>query len=140
MDYGTGAVMAVPAHDSRDFEFAKQYHLPIQTVITATQDRFIEQEMKAAYTGTGYLVHSGEFTGLTTEEAKLAIKEYLIAHSKGYPKIHYRLRDWEYLAKDIGELRSLSFTANAAVPSLCLEKTYLSSYPIRLISRKSSLL
>jgi leucyl-tRNA synthetase len=93
MDYGTGAVMAVPAHDSRDFEFAQRYCLPIQVVITENGDA-ISADLKKAYTGTGYLVNSGLFTGLTTEAAKPAIKDYLVKHSKGYPKVHYRLRDW----------------------------------------------
>jgi leucyl-tRNA synthetase len=93
MDYGTGAVMAVPAHDTRDFEFAKQYQLPIQSVI-APQEGVIPHYTQAAYTKKGPLINSGPFTGLNNTAALAAITEYLLQNEIGYPKTYYRLRDW----------------------------------------------
>src|SRR6266849_3096662 len=93
MEYGTGAVMAVPGHDERDFEFATQYGLPIVRVIaesTAEPDASIEQ----AYLGPGVLVRSGEFSGTDSESAKSAIIEWLRARGLGQPRVHYRLHDW----------------------------------------------
>jgi leucyl-tRNA synthetase len=80
MDYGTGAIMAVPAHDERDQEFAQTFDLPIRTVID-------ESDM---------LVDSGEFTGMPAEEAKAAIVAWLRTHGKGAPAVSYRLRDWSF--------------------------------------------
>ncbi len=81
MDYGTGAVMCVPAHDERDLEFAEKYQLPVHTVI-ASKD---EQE---------YLINSGEMNGLSTEQAKIKITEKLIANKQGEFSTNFRLRDW----------------------------------------------
>ena len=93
MQYGTGAVMAVPAHDQRDFEFALKYNLPAQCVITA--DGAVPQEASAAaFTGEGLLVNSGQFDGLTSAEASKAIAAYLETNETGRPTVHYRLRDW----------------------------------------------
>ena len=89
MDYGTGAVMAVPAHDQRDYEFAKKYTLPINQVIEGE-----EMPEDAAFTEAGTLVNSGEFTGLESTQAKDAITTWLDKHSKGKKVITYRLRDW----------------------------------------------
>ena len=90
--YGTGCVMAVPAHDSRDFAFAKKYNLPINMVITNKENNVdITNE---AYTEEGILINSGEFNGLTTKEAKQKITEKLKELSKGDFKVTYRLRDW----------------------------------------------
>jgi leucyl-tRNA synthetase len=85
MEYGTGAVMAVPAHDQRDFEFATRYQLPIRIVITPPAD----WKMDAAWTGAGKMVSSGEFDGLDNEKAKS-----LITAKAGAPTVSYRLRDW----------------------------------------------
>ncbi|WP_372879623.1 leucine--tRNA ligase [Spongiibacter marinus] len=90
MDYGTGAVMAVPAHDQRDFEFAQKYQLPIQQVIAA-DDIDLSQ---AAATEKGPLINSGEFDGLNFEEAFSAIADKLTALGKGRVTTNYRLRDW----------------------------------------------
>jgi leucyl-tRNA synthetase len=93
MDYGTGAVMAVPAHDERDFAFAQRYQLPIRPVIqpiAASQQNYTQ----SAYTEAGILIHSGLFTGLSSEEAKRAITQHLVAIGKGAIKTQYRLRDW----------------------------------------------
>ena len=90
MDYGTGAVMAVPAHDQRDFEFAQKYQLPIQQVIAA-DDIDLSQ---AAATEKGPLINSGEFDGLNFDEAFTAIADKLTALGKGSVTTNYRLRDW----------------------------------------------
>ena len=87
--YGTGAIMAVPAHDERDHEFAQQFNLPIVPVVES------EEEVEgAAYTGPGRLVSSGQFYGLPSDEAKTAITAWLGEQGKGRPTVTYRLRDW----------------------------------------------
>ncbi|GBO56323.1 leucyl-tRNA synthetase [Pseudanabaena sp. lw0831] len=91
-EYGTGAVMGVPAHDVRDFAFAKQYNLPIQTVINAPNAT--GEELKAAYTESGTMVNSGEFDGLDSVTAKTKIIELAESKQWGTAKITYRLRDW----------------------------------------------
>ncbi|MBD2480970.1 leucine--tRNA ligase [Planktothrix sp. FACHB-1365] len=96
-EYGTGAVMGVPAHDTRDFQFATQYDLPIKQVIVpddADNDNEENDQVKMAYTGTGILVESCNFSGEHSEHAKQAIINY--AEDEGYGKgiIQYRLRDW----------------------------------------------
>ena len=90
MDYGSGAVMAVPAHDERDFLFAKTHHLPMEYVIRADHEMSQDQ----AYTGAGTLINSGEFNGLSSSDAKMRITEWLTQHNKGELKTHYKLRDW----------------------------------------------
>ncbi len=139
MDYGTGAVMSVPAHDQRDFDFAKQYQLPIKVVVrsqheptvastsAATSTSAISESPSAvkstastkpasplentqtlkesrtlkethpsdeAYTGPGWLINSGEFTGLSSEEAKAKIVDWLAHKGLGQAKVQFRLRDW----------------------------------------------
>ena len=93
MDYGSGAVMAVPAHDQRDYEFAKKYNLPIQQVIAPQNGEAIDLE-NAAFTEKGVLVNSGEYDGLDFNAAFDAIAETLQAAKKGQVKVNYRLRDW----------------------------------------------
>lgn len=93
-DYGTGAVMGVPAHDSRDFEFAKKYHLPIKQVIAPVDDKIIFDFTQGAYTEKGNLIHSGSFTGMNFEESFTAIVEALTLHNLGERQTHWRLRDW----------------------------------------------
>ncbi|OPF50710.1 leucine--tRNA ligase [Clostridium baratii] len=88
--YGTGAVMAVPAHDERDFAFATKFNLPINRVI-APKDG---SETELPYCEHGVLVNSGEFDGLTTKEAKVKIVEKLAETKEGSQKVNYRLRDW----------------------------------------------
>ncbi len=83
--YGTGAVMGVPAHDDRDFAFAKKYNLPIKRVIEGGELPFTEY---------GILVDSGKFSGMKSEEAKKAITQELQSEGKGSLKTNYRLRDW----------------------------------------------
>ncbi len=90
MQYGSGAVMAVPAHDQRDFEFAAQYSLPIKEVIQSTEPK----NAKSAMTDSGVLIHSGQFDGLTTPEALKSITQYLETHDAGKACVNYRIRDW----------------------------------------------
>lgn len=94
-DYGTGAVMGVPAHDERDFDFAKKYNLPINQVIKPNVDNFDDNsEMSAAYVESGIMINSGEFNGLSNEEGKKKITEWAENNSVGNAKVQYRLRDW----------------------------------------------
>lgn len=94
MEYGTGAVMAVPAHDQRDFEFAREYGLPIKVVIQPEGENLKPETMKEAWEGPGTLVNSGPFDGMHNEQAKDAITRDLEAKGLGNQKISYRLRDW----------------------------------------------
>ncbi len=95
MDYGSGAVMAVPGHDQRDWEFAQAYNIPIKQVIEAKKNSELECDItQAAFTEKGVLMNSGEFDGLTSEDAFDAIAEWLSKNQCGRKKINYRLRDW----------------------------------------------
>jgi leucyl-tRNA synthetase len=95
MDYGTGAVMAVPAHDTRDFAFARQYDIPIKRVIQPIGEGFVpEEEMAEAYTEDGVLVQSGSFDGMSNREALVKIGGYLEERNVGGATVSYRLRDW----------------------------------------------
>ena len=93
-DYGTGAVMGVPAHDKRDFAFANQYNLPITTVVVEPGQAAASAELDEAFTGLGELINSGDFDGLQGEKAKAAIIEAAEQRGVGAAKITYRLRDW----------------------------------------------
>ncbi len=93
-EYGTGAVMAVPAHDQRDFEFARKYDLPMQVVIQPQGDALDPATMSAAWTEAGALVNSGTFDGLANEDAKQRIADDLETTGNGRRTINYRLRDW----------------------------------------------
>ncbi len=92
-DYGTGALMSVPAHDKRDHEFARKYRLPIKQVIAAADGRELDVQ-EQAFTEKGTLVSSGSYSGLTSDEAFDAIAAYLEANGIGKRKVNYRLRDW----------------------------------------------
>lgn len=98
MSYGSGALMAVPAHDERDFEFANKYHLPITQVINAkgaNDSDFDDKNWQDWYANKdGILVNSAEFDGLDTAAATQAIIDKLQANTQGEPKIQFRLRDW----------------------------------------------
>ncbi|RMH50048.1 MAG: leucine--tRNA ligase [Zetaproteobacteria bacterium] len=91
--YGTGAVMSVPAHDTRDFAFARAYGLPIRQVI-APGDGSVWDIENAAFVEEGVLINSGPFDGLESAEAKRAITEALQREGRGEAEVHYRLRDW----------------------------------------------
>jgi len=92
-DYGSGAVMSVPAHDQRDYEFAEKYNLPIKQVIFPANDEVCDID-KAAFTEKGVLQNSAQFDGKTSAEAFEAIAEYLSAEGKGEKQVNFRLRDW----------------------------------------------
>ncbi len=94
MGYGEGAVMSVPAHDQRDFEFARKYQLPIQVVIAADAAPTETAAMTEAYTGAGTLVHSGVFDGLDNAQAKNRITQVVTEKGLGQKTVNYRLRDW----------------------------------------------
>lgn len=94
MEYGTGAVMAVPAHDQRDFEFAGKYGLPIRVAIKPPEVELVAEEMPEAYEDGGTMVDSGEFTGTPNEEGKEAICDHLERNGWGGRAVNYRLRDW----------------------------------------------
>jgi len=85
--YGTGAIMAVPAHDQRDFDFAQKYHLPIIEVISPDGQ---SHQLTAAYEGEGVLINSGQFNGLSSEKAKSVLTQFV----KGKKTVNYHLRDW----------------------------------------------
>ena len=89
-DYGTGAVMAVPAHDTRDFAFATKYNLPIKQVVKSKD----EEKVELPYTEYGILTNSGKYDGLTSKEAKNKITEDLSKEEKGNKTTNYRLKDW----------------------------------------------
>jgi leucyl-tRNA synthetase len=100
LSYGTGAIMAVPAHDERDWEFAKTFELPIVKVV-ATPDEDVNDphasvtaEMPEAFTGEGTAVNSGQFSGLPTGEMKRQITDWLEEQGKGTRAVNYKLRDW----------------------------------------------
>ena len=93
--YGSGAVMGVPAHDSRDHAFAQAYHLPIVPVIAPTNGEPEDGDaVEGCFTGYGRLINAGEFTGQTSEEAIGSITAVLQAQGRGQPQVTYKLRDW----------------------------------------------
>jgi leucyl-tRNA synthetase len=95
MEYGSGAIMAVPAHDERDFEFAQRYDLPVKAVVVAADDgEAPEAGAFSAHTENERLVDSGQFSNLSSPEAKKAIVEWLAHRGRGRPAVSYRLRDW----------------------------------------------
>lgn len=95
VEYGTGAVMAVPTHDTRDFAFAKKYKLPMKVVITPENNTNLDVDaMTDAYTEAGVLVNSGEFNGIKNNKAKKAITQWAVDKGFGEFKTQYRLRDW----------------------------------------------
>jgi leucyl-tRNA synthetase len=93
MGYGEGAVMAVPGHDQRDWEFAHKYDLPIKQVITSADGSDVDLS-KSAFVDKGVLINSGQFDGLTSQQAFDAIAEHLAKLGKGTVKTNYRIRDW----------------------------------------------
>ncbi|MCL4160352.1 UNVERIFIED_CONTAM: hypothetical protein GTU68_003390, partial [Idotea baltica] len=128
ISYGTGAIMAVPAHDTRDYEFAQQFDLPIVQVIQGKDDEPLP------YTGDGKLVNSGEFDGLTWQEAKEKITAKLNAAGTGEESVQYKLRDWLFSRQRYwGEPFPVAWVSKEnyeAVPpaALPLELPYVESY------------
>ena len=94
MDYGTGAVMAVPTHDQRDFEFARKYGLPLQVVIQPEGETLDPVFMTAAFTEVGVLVNSSQFDGQRSDAAKEDIADFLEKQGIGKKTVNFRLRDW----------------------------------------------
>jgi leucyl-tRNA synthetase len=94
MNYGTGAVMGVPAHDERDYAFAKNLSMPIREVIVPMGATKSAEGLKEAFTDSGVLVNSGQFDGLASGEAKVKITEWATQHLAGKERVQWRLRDW----------------------------------------------
>ena len=105
MEYGTGAIMAVPAHDQRDFDFAKKYDLPVKVVIVKDSSEGLISHLTTgplepsnppseAFEDEGILINSGQFSGLPSEQARLRIADFIEANSLGKKTINYKLRDW----------------------------------------------
>ncbi len=94
MEYGTGAVMAVPTHDQRDFEFAKKFGLPLIVVVQPEGQTLAPDTMTEAYEGEGVLVNSGQFNGIDSINARERIARYLEEKGLGGSRVTYRLRDW----------------------------------------------
>jgi len=94
MEYGTGAVMAVPAHDQRDFEFAKKYNLGLRVVIDDPRGPIAVSGMEKAYIEDGIMVNSEKFNGLGNREAVKEITDWMEKESTGQRAVHFRLRDW----------------------------------------------
>jgi leucyl-tRNA synthetase len=94
MEYGTGAIMAVPAHDERDYAFAKRFELPIKTVVVPAEGEVPEGEAFVPHSDDEKLVDSAQFSGLPSPEAKKAIVEWLESRERGRFAVSYRLRDW----------------------------------------------
>jgi len=93
-EYGSGMVMAVPAHDQRDFEFAKKYNIPIKVVIQPEAYNVNPEKMARAYTGEGKLANSEQFNGINNKEAIKSITQYLQKQNLGKKTVQYKLRDW----------------------------------------------
>ncbi len=94
-EYGTGAVMGVPAHDTRDFKFAKERNLPIKVVIAPSKEaQAVPSALEQAYTEPGIMINSGPFSGMNSTEGKKAIVEYAEKQGFGKERVQYRLRDW----------------------------------------------
>jgi leucyl-tRNA synthetase len=94
MEYGTGAIMAVPAHDERDFEFAQRYELPVVPVVAPAEGEPPEGGAFVAHSENEVLINSAQFSGMPAPEAKRAIVDWLAERGLGRPTISYRLRDW----------------------------------------------
>ena len=92
--YGTGAVMAVPAHDQRDFEFARKYNIPVKVVIQDEQNPLIADKMEEAFTDYGVMCNSGIFNDLSSEQGKKAVAEKLNEMGQGGLTVKYHLHDW----------------------------------------------
>ncbi len=94
MEYGTGAIMSVPAHDQRDFEFAKKYGLPVRVVIQNPEQNLKAETMKQAYVEDGIMANSGAFDGITNGAAKEKIADHIERSKMGKRTVNWRLRDW----------------------------------------------
>ncbi|MCS7166950.1 MAG: leucine--tRNA ligase [Gemmatales bacterium] len=139
ISYGTGAIMAVPAHDERDFEFAQQFGLPIRTVVRPPDD-WLEQtkstldHLTQAYVQDGIAVNSGEFDGLPTPEFKKRITTWLSERGLGRFKVNYKLRDWLFSRQRYwGEPFPILFELDeAGQPTGVMEPLTISELPLTL--------
>lgn len=94
MGYGTGAIMVVPAHDQRDFDFAKKFGLEIIPVVEPKDDKIDVNNLKEAFAAEGKMINSGKFNGMNNREAITATIDWLESEKKGYKSVNFRLRDW----------------------------------------------
>jgi leucyl-tRNA synthetase len=94
MEYGTGAIMAVPAHDERDYAFAQRFELPVKTVVVPAEGEVAADEVFVPHSDDEKLVDSAQFSGMTSPEGKKGIVEWLETRGRGRPAVSYRLRDW----------------------------------------------
>jgi leucyl-tRNA synthetase len=94
MEYGAGAVMSVPAHDQRDFEFSQKYRLPVKVVVQPPKGRLDPRRMEAAFVEYGVLANSGEFSGLTSDAAIQKMTAHAVQKGFGKPETTYRIKDW----------------------------------------------
>ena len=94
MDYGTGAIMAVPAHDQRDFEFAKKFDLDIVPVVDSQNPEIDINNLTEAFVAEGTMINSGKYTGMNNKEAIEEITKDLEADGLGKAQVNYKLRDW----------------------------------------------
>jgi len=94
IQYGTGAIMGVPAHDERDFEFAKEYKLPMRVVVRPSGSNPDEKNIKEAYLEEGEMVNSGQFNGLSSDAARKKMSVWMQKKGTAIPKVNYKLRDW----------------------------------------------
>ena len=121
MSYGTGAIMAVPAHDERDLEFARKYNLPVRVVISPPGAELKAEDLEEAYTGPGLMINSGQFNGLAWDEGKERVIEYAEQQGFGTRKINYRLRDWLVSRQRYWGRQSQSYIAPLAELCPCRE-------------------
>jgi hypothetical protein len=115
MEYGTGAIMAVPAHDQRDFDFARKYDIPIRVVIDQPGSALDGDTMTEAFTGEGMMVNSGKFNGLSVEEGKKAVIKFMEANDIGKELLTTSFGTGLFHGRDTGVLLFLSSTAQTAV-------------------------
>ena len=106
MDYGTGAIMAVPAHDTRDFAFAKKYGIPIKLVIDNPKEPIDVKAMADAYVDEGVNVNSAQFDGMGNYDAIEKISDYAESKGFGSREVNFRIRDWLISASATGAARS----------------------------------
>ena len=127
-DYGTGAIMAVPTHDQRDFEFAKKYDIPLKVVIKPPDGDLNEETMTEAYVDEGIMVNSGQFNGQRNVDAMEDITNYLESEGFGYKNVNFRLRDWGISRQRIGVHLSLLFIVIDVELSLFRKRIYRSFF------------
>ena len=126
MDYGTGAIFGCPAHDQRDFEFAKKYDLNIRQVVSKNG---IEDNLDEAYVEDGKLINSQFLDGLSVDEAKLKVIKKLENDKIAKSSVKFKLRDWGVSSKDIGVVQFLLFISKMELWSLFRNHHFLLNCP-----------